>query len=154
MEWTLKKVKLKDLKPNKKNPRRLCKNDADQLKRSIKKFGVCEPLVVNLDNTIIGGHQRFKTLKALGHTEVEVYMPDEALSDEEADELCIRLNKNLGMFDFDILANNFEVEDLLDWGFLPDELDFFLIEDDEITLEKEEKDKCPTCGKQMKKNHK
>ena len=154
MEWVLKKVRLKDLKPNKKNPRRLCKNDADQLKRSIEKFGVCEPLVVNLDNTIIGGHQRFKTLKALGHTEVEVYMPDEALSDEEADELCIRLNKNLGMFDFDILANNFEVEDLLDWGFLPDELDFFLIEDDEITLEKEEKDKCPTCGKQMKKNHK
>ena len=151
MEWTLKKVKLKDLKPNKKNPRRLCKNDADQLKRSIKKFGVCEPLVVNLDNTIIGGHQRFKTLKALGHTEVEVYMPDEALSDEEADELCIRLNKNLGMFDYDILANEWEFDDLIDWGFLPDELGWDAPDDEKESKEEEEKEKCPVCGKKSKK---
>ena len=150
MEWTLKKVKIKELKPNKKNPRRLCKNDADQLKRSIEKFGVCEPLVVNKDNTIIGGHQRVKTLKALGHDETEAYVPNEILSDEEADELCIRLNRNHGEFDYDILANEWEFDDLIDWGFLPDELGWG-ISDDEKIAEEEEKEKCPVCGKKSKK---
>ena len=54
--------------------------------------------------------------------EIDVRVPSRTLTDREVEELNIRLNKNTGSFDFDILANNFEVDDLLDWGFEPFEL--------------------------------
>lgn len=122
MEWKLEKRKLSELHANEKNPRKLSKSDAQQLQRSIEKFGVCEPIVINWDGTIIGGHQRVKTLKKLGYKEVEVYLPDQPLSEKEADELNIRLNKNSGDFDFDILANSWDPNDLVDWGFSMEEL--------------------------------
>lgn len=124
MEWKLEKRPIKDLHANEKNPRTLSKADAQQLQRSIEKFGVCEPIVINWDGTIIGGHQRVRTLKKLGYKEVDVYLPDAPLSQEEADELNIRLNKNSGDWDFDILANSWNHEDLVDWGFSMDELHF------------------------------
>lgn len=122
MEWKLEKRKLSELHANEKNPRKLCKADAQQLQRSIEKFGVCEPIVINWDGTIIGGHQRVRTLKKLGYEEVEVYLPLSPLSEEEADELNIRLNKNSGDWDFDMLANAWNPEDLVEWGFSMEEL--------------------------------
>lgn len=148
MEWKQKTLKLKDLKENAKNPRRITKHDAEHLQRSITRFGVCEPLVVNTDNTIIGGHQRYRTLKKLGYKEVSVYVPDKMLDDKQADELTIRLNRNSGEFDYDILANKFEVDDLLDWGFSDNELDLNIEaiegtepDDEEIDPPKEAKSK-------------
>lgn len=122
MEWKQEKRKLSELHSNEKNPRKLSKADAQQLQRSIEKFGVCEPVVVNWDGTIIGGHQRVRTLKKLGYKEVDVYLPDSPLSEKEAEELNIRLNKNSGDWDFDILANCWDPDDLVDWGFTMDEL--------------------------------
>lgn len=122
MEWKLEKRKLSELHANEKNPRKLCKSDAQQLQRSIEKFGVCEPIVINWDGTIIGGHQRVRTLKKLGYEEVEVYLPFSPLSEEEANELNIRLNKNSGDWDFDMLANAWNPEDLVEWGFSMEEL--------------------------------
>ena len=49
---------------------------------------------------------------------------------EQERELNVRLNKNTGSFDWDILANEFEVEDLVDWGFTEDELTGFDVDDD------------------------
>lgn len=128
-EWKLEKRNLSDLKHNPKNPRRLSKHDAEHLKTSLEKFGVCEPIVINQDDTIIGGHQRAKILKQLKEREVDVFVPYPALTQKESDELNIRLNKNTGDFDIDILANQWEIEDLVDWGFTPEELHILPEED-------------------------
>jgi hypothetical protein len=79
---------------------------------------------------IIGGHQRKKILETLlGYDpdyQIDVRVPDRELSIDEARELNIRLNKNTGSWDFDTLANEFELDDLLDWGFDKQELDLDL----------------------------
>jgi len=131
ISWKLETRLIKDLHFNEKNPRKLSKADAQQLQRSMEKFGVCEPIVINWDGTIIGGHQRVRTLKKLGEKEVAVYLPSSPLSEEEADELNIRLNKNSGDWDFDILANQWNPEDLVEWGFSMEELHLENIPEDE-----------------------
>jgi site-specific DNA-methyltransferase (adenine-specific) len=84
--------------------------------------------IVNLDsaNTIIGGHQRKHVLESTGVKEIECWIPDRELTEREVEELNIRLNKNTGSWDFDVLANEFELDDLLEWGFDKKELDIDL----------------------------
>lgn len=117
MRWNLEKRNIKDIQLDEKNPRYMKKNQASALKISLEKFGVCQPIVLNKDGTIIGGHQRFKILKRLGYDSIDVFISSKQLSQKEKDELSIRLNKNLGEWDFDVLANSWELEELLDWGF-------------------------------------
>ena len=89
--------------------------------------------MINTDNTIIGGHARYYVLKQKGEIEAECYIPDRKLTKKEIDELNVRLNKNIaGEWDFNILANDFELEDLLEWGF--EEKDFNLQGDSKIDL--------------------
>lgn len=121
--WTYEKRKISDLIENKKNPRRLSKVKSDFLKKSLDTFGVCQPLVIQPDGQIIGGHQRLKTLMSLGVEEVDVSMPSRELTKDEADQLTIGLNKIQGEFDFDMLANQWDPNLLLDSGFSPEELE-------------------------------
>jgi len=115
-----------------KNPRSLSDKEFKQLKTSLDKFGMIDKPIVNADSlhTIIGGHQRKHVLEASGVKEIECWIPDRELSDKEVEELNIRLNKNTGAWDFDTLANEFELDDLLDWGFDKGELDLDLWADD------------------------
>lgn len=122
MKWNLEKRKIADLKPHPKNPRKLSKHDAKHLEESLERFGQCEPIIVNTDGMIIGGHQRIRTLKKMKIKEVDVYIPDRDLTENEVDELNIRLNRNVGEWDFDILANEWEIDSLIDWGFTAEEL--------------------------------
>lgn len=122
IEWTLENRKLSELKPNESNPRRMSKKNADELKNSISSFGLCQPIVINQDNAIIGGHQRYQILKRMGKKSSDVFVPSRMLNDEEAKELIIRLNKNTGEFDIDMLANCWDVDLLLDSGFTEEEL--------------------------------
>lgn len=118
MKWILKNIAVKDLKENPKNPRLLTEKGLNDLEKSIKKFGVAEPLVVNTDLEICGGHGRKKILERLNIETVDCYLPEKKLTKKEFDELGIRLNKNIaGEFSFDILANEFEIDDLTSWGF-------------------------------------
>ena len=149
IEWHLENRLIKNLKLNPKNPRQLTKDQERHLRSSIDKFGLAEKIIINIDNTIIGGHQRIRILKTMKIKETECWVPNRELTQEEADELCIRLNRNHGDFDYDILANQWSVCDLLDWGFKPEELE--LLDPDEIESEdKDEKKKkqttCPSCG--------
>lgn len=149
MKWKLEKRKIKDLYEYAKNARKLSKEQGDQLQISIDKFGQCEPIVINADDVIIGGHQRLKTMRKMGYKEVDVYVPDEPLTDKEVQELNIRLNKNVGSWDWDILANSWEVDDLQEWGFSSKELE---LDFDEPKEEEDVKEyTCPTCGKKHKK---
>ena len=83
-------------------------------------------------NIIIGGHQRTKVWQDLGNDTIPCVELDLTLDQEK--ELNIRLNKNTGEFDFDMLANYFDEGQLLDFGFNPDEIDFYSddLEDDQI----------------------
>lgn len=123
--WTLEKRKLEQLNPYEHNPRKLTEKGMADLKKSIDKFGLAEPIIINTDNTIIGGHARYFTLlKDKNILFADCYVPDITLTPEEVKELNIRLNKNIaGEFDLDILAAAFEFDKLVDWGFAEDELD-------------------------------
>lgn len=156
--WKIVKLKSKELKPHPKNPRRITTDEAAHLKNSLSKFGLIDKPIVNTDNVIIGGHQRFRLLKKSGYKEIECWVPDRLLEEKEVEELMIRLNKNSGKFDFDMLANQFEGLDLLDWGFSGEELFGMGGEDsDKKTKTKKEKEvseeepeakkkECPSCG--------
>lgn len=130
MKWRLETRKIKDLRTYGKNARRLSSHDAAHLEKSLEKFGQCEPIVVNTDNTIIGGHQRLRTLHKMKHKEVDVYVPDAPLNEKEVEELNIRLNRNVGEWDWDMLANDWDEMDLAEYGFTDSEL--CLQQDDEV----------------------
>lgn len=108
-----------DLNPAEYNPRQLTDKQYKQLKKSLKNFGCVEPVVVNSNpmrrDVIIGGHQRCKVWADLGNKTIPTV---EVELDEAGEmELNVRLNKNTGEFDFDMLANYFDMDALKDWGF-------------------------------------
>lgn len=155
IKWILKTFKISELKEHSHNPRILSKDDADHIEGSISKFGLIDKPIINLDKTIIGGHQRIKILKRMKVKEVECWIPDQQLDDKKVDELNIRLNKNVGDWDWDILANSFDPLDLVAWGFNAEELEWK--DPEEIESEEEEaKDicKCEMCGQEIKSKEK
>ena len=115
--WTITSRPINDLIPADYNPRQMTEKQQKQLEESLTKFGIAEPIIINKNNVIIGGHQRVVLLKKQGHKEIKVSIPDRELTQEEEKELNIRLNKNLGEWDFDLLANNFDIGDLEAFGF-------------------------------------
>jgi DNA modification methylase len=131
-------IKINKLKPATYNPRQISTKQYNDLKKSLSKFSLVEPIVVNKDMTIVGGHQRYKICKELKHTEIDCVVLD--LSKEEERELNIRLNKNTGDFDMDILANEFDIDELTDWGFKHIDLDINI---DKITEGNTEDDYIP-----------
>jgi ParB-like chromosome segregation protein Spo0J len=150
IEWTLEKRLIKDLIPHPKNPRTLTKEQFKQIKASIDQFGLIEKIIINSDGTIIGGHQRVEVLKKDKVKEVDCWVPYEQLDDKQVEELMIRLNRNHGEFDFEMLANEFEVPDLLDWGFSIQEMELLNIEEIESTEPKAKADKlCPHCNNKL-----
>jgi len=132
MNWKTERRQIDELKLAGYNPRQASEKEVKDLTASLDKFDLADPIIINKDNTIIGGHFRIRILKQKGITEVDVRVPERQLTPKEERELNIRLNKNLGSWDFDALSNNFEIDDLLEWGF--DEKDL------KIDLEVEEDD--------------
>lgn len=122
--WHTEKRKIKDLKEHEKNPRKITKDQMEKLKQSLKSFNYVETIVIDLDNTILAGHMRIRALKALGRIkeEIEVRVPNRQLTQKEAEEYLIRSNKNSGEWDWERLANEWEIPDLFNWGFTEDEL--------------------------------
>lgn len=119
-------IKIADLKFSEYNPRTMTEKEVKDLKESLKRFGFVEPIVVNKAperfNVIIGGHQRVRVAKEFLKIEevpvVYVEIPDL----EKEQELNLRLNKNVGRWDWDLLAN-FDNVLLKDVGFTSEEMD-------------------------------
>tara|TARA_Y100000310_G_scaffold311413_1_gene357656 strand:- start:179 stop:1357 length:1179 start_codon:yes stop_codon:yes gene_type:complete len=125
------------------NPRQLTKDQFSQLKDSVKRFGLVDPIIVNTykdrKNIVVGGHQRIKVAEALKINRipcVEVKLPL-----EKERELNIRLNKNTGDWNYDNLVNYFDMDELFDWGFTDADFKLFdieevvkggLVDDDEV----------------------
>ena len=121
----IEQVAIADLKAADYNPRKLTEKQFNDIKDSLDRFGFVDPVIVNSNperhNVIIGGHQRVKVWRTIsGNTTVPVFYID--LSLEKEKELNIRLNRNTGEWDFDLLGLNFDHADLIEWGF--DESDF------------------------------
>ena len=127
----IKNIKISELKPAEYNPRKLTAKQADDIKQSLINFGLVDPIIVNSNperkNIVIGGHQRLKIWAELGNNEIPVNYVD--LLPEKEKELNIRLNKNFGEWDFDILQSFFDKADLENWGF--EEIEIFPVEGDE-----------------------
>lgn len=122
INWHLVTLPIKSLKDHPKNPRQITKDQLHHLENLINKFGLIDKPIINKDCTIIGGHQRIRVLKKMKIKEVECWMPDVLIEQEDLDHLCIGLNLNQGSFDYDILANEWDAIDLLKWGFTEEQL--------------------------------
>ena len=124
--------KIIDLLPAEYNPRELTKKQYEDLKKSLLEFGVVEPILINTNkdrkNVVIGGHQRLKIWHELGNDTIPCHGVNLTLEKEK--ELNVRLNKNGGQWDWDLLANNFEALDLVEWGFEEDDVLRELTDDD------------------------
>lgn len=98
--------RLADLKPADYNPRKKLEPgdpEYEKIARSIEEFGYCDPIIINRDGTIIGGHQRASVLKSLGYTEADCIVVDLSKQDEKA--LNIALNKIGGQWDMSLLRD-------------------------------------------------
>lgn len=114
-------MKLSDIKMNPSNPRVIKDERFEKLKNSISEFPAMlalRPLVINSDNVVLGGNMRLKALKELGYKDI----PDEwvkradALTDEEQRRFIIADNVGFGEHDWAMLAAEWDVDELSDWG--------------------------------------
>ena len=126
-------VSLSSLRHPEVNPRTWTKEATEQLKESIRLYGVCDPLIVNKapgrEGIIVGGNFRATVLKEMGIKSVPVVYVD--ISDKNKEqELIIRLNKNTGEFDLRLLAT-FDESLLADIGFSSEEIDSIFPTDEE-----------------------
>ena len=111
----IEKKQIVDLIPAPYNPRQSTAKQEKHLKESLEKFGLVEPIIFNKQTGyIVGGHFRVRELKKLGIKEIECVIVD--LNEADEKELNIRLNANTGSWDWDTLANDWEVVDLEAWG--------------------------------------
>ena len=154
----IKELSLKELKPAAYNPRKKLKKgdkEYEKIKQSLLKFGYVDPIIVNEDLTVIGGHQRLTVLKDLDYETAKCVIVDLPKEDEKA--LNIALNKITGQWDDALLADLLlelqESDFNLDLtGFEPPEIDDILsnVHDKELSEDEfdvEEELKKPTVSR-------
>lgn len=121
-EFLTEKRSLKELKPAPYNPRVPNKKFLKILKESILKFGEVDPIVINKNNVIIGGHQRFLVYKEMGVQEITCRVSPELLDEAKEKELNLLLNRNVGEYVEELLAQNFSEDLLKGVGFTNEEV--------------------------------
>lgn len=131
----MKLVKISEVKPNPKNPRIIKDGKFQKLVKSIQEFPDMlnkRPLVTFTDTdgkyVVLGGNMRLKACKEIGLKEIPIIVADE-WTEEQKNEFLIKDNVGFGEWDWDSLANEWDVEKLDDWG-----LDVPIFKDDEIEL--------------------
>jgi len=153
--WENDKRKLSELIPWPRNPRQVKVDQVRRLQESIDLFGQPETIAIGPGNEIYNGHQRLKSwADKYGDIEVDVRVASRELSEKEREKLTVFLHKGAaGEWDFDVLANEFDVDDLLDWGFEDWELQVQGMGDlpefkeyDESIADEVEYIECPECG--------
>jgi hypothetical protein len=136
-----KKVKLSEVKPNPNNPRIIKDDKFEKLVNSIKQFPKMleiRPIVVNADMIVLGGNMRLKACKEAGLKEVSIIFADE-LTEEEQKQFIIKDNVGFGEWDWEQLANEWDSEELKEWGLdvwqHPSEVDMSILEDEDLQSE-------------------
>jgi len=111
-------VKISDIKINPNNPRLIKDDKFKKLVQSIKDFPEMldiRPIVVNKDMVILGGNMRLKACKEAGLKVVPIIIADN-LNEEQQREFLIKDNVSGGEWDWEVLANEWDAEQLEDWG--------------------------------------
>ena len=135
------KVKITEIKTNPDNPRLIKDNKFKKLVQSIKEFPEMlekRPIVVDENMMILGGNMRFKASQELGLKELYV-IKAEGWTDKQKKQFVIKDNVSAGDWDWDVLANTWENQQLNDWGLQvwqqDDNIDYSVLDD--IDVEKE-----------------
>jgi hypothetical protein len=109
--------KITEVKLNPNNPRLIKDDKFKKLVQSIKDFPEMlsiRPIVVNKDMIILGGNMRFRACKEAGIKEIPVIVTD--LTEDKQREFLIKDNTSGGEWDWDLLANEWDNEELVEWG--------------------------------------
>jgi ParB-like chromosome segregation protein Spo0J len=137
------KVKISEVKSNPNNPRLIKDDKFKKLVKSIQEFPEMlslRPIVVNADMVVLGGNMRLKACKEAGLKEVDIIKADD-LTEEQQKQFIIKDNVGFGEWDWEDLANNWDAEQLTDWGLdIPNFME--LPSEDELTAD--EKKNPPT----------
>ena len=138
----MKLVNINEVKPNPKNPRQIKDDKFKKLVKSIQEFPDMlnkRPLIVftDVDNkyVVLGGNMRLKACKEVGIKEIPIIVADEWTEEQKA-EFLIKDNVGFGEWDWDSLANEWDPENLNDWGldvpvFL-DGIDYSILDDEDL----------------------
>lgn len=110
-------VSISKIKPNPNNPRLIKDDKFAKLVTSIQEFPEMlniRPIVVNKDMVILGGNMRFKACKEAGLKEIPIIIAD--LTEEQEREFIIKDNISGGEWDWNLLANEWDADQLTGWG--------------------------------------
>jgi len=137
LKWHTEQRKIDDLIPFEQNPRKMTEDQVKQLTRSIEKFDLVEVPAIDLDNTLLAGHQRMRVMQLLnrGGETIDVRVPNRKLTASEFKEYNVRSNKNTGMWDDELLAGLFTEQELRDIGFSDLELGAMTFDLDKLDSE-------------------
>jgi DNA modification methylase len=114
----IKKVSITEVKPNGTNPRIIKDAKFKQLVQSIQEFPEMlelRPIIVNSDMVILGGNMRYKACMDAGIKEIPIMIAD-SLDEAKQKEFIVKDNVGFGEWDWDVLANEWDVEELAHWG--------------------------------------
>lgn len=118
MEYPIKKiVPIGDVKSNPNNPRVIKDDKFEKLVRSLKEFPEmmsARPVVVNKDMIVLGGNMRLKAAVAAGWSEMQIMVVD--WDEDKQRQFIIKDNISGGEWDFEMLANQWDANELSDWG--------------------------------------
>jgi ParB-like chromosome segregation protein Spo0J len=149
-------VNINELKEFQENPRKITKKALSSLKKSLKEFKDFQILVIDENNRVISGNQRFLAMKEIGIEKVDCKRLI-GYTESELKTISIRANNHSGEFDYDLLSELMkDVEDLELTGFSEIELDKLNVEYNtdfqpvdagvQPHLDEKAKVKCPECG--------
>jgi len=120
----MQRVNIQEVRLNEENPRYIKDHKFEKLVKSIKEFPQMldlRPIVVNQDMIVLGGNMRLRACREAGLTEVPIIYADN-LTEEQQKEFVIKDNSSFGEWDWDLLANEWDTEQLIDWGMdIPDD---------------------------------
>lgn len=142
--WTTGIRKLSELKNLERNPRKIDEDSFNRLIERIKSRGFHDVIKLDTNDVILSGNQRKRALSQLGIVEVNTLFPNRPLTEEERKAIIVESNRNDGFFDFEMLAADFDIDELKYLGFTDIELGLGKDFDEEIK-EKKQKE-CPECG--------
>ncbi|RJQ33042.1 hypothetical protein C4572_00095 [Candidatus Parcubacteria bacterium] len=143
LTWRTEMRTVSELVPNSKNPRVMSHRQIEDLKMSLKIYNLVELPVIDANNQLVAGHQRLVALKLLGreNEKIPVRVPNRPLTKKEYDQYLLLSNRLHGEFDWEKLAENFDIETILASGFEDADLsllfDDLSIEDDEFHPDEE-----------------
>ena len=132
-------MKINEIKPNPNNPRIIKDNKFKQLVKSIQDFPQMlelRPIVIDENNIVLGGNMRLKACIEAGLTEVPVKQAKD-LTEEQKKEFMVKDNVGFGEWDWDLLANEFDTEEIGEWGldipnFNTQQLDYSILDESDV----------------------